>query len=191
MSDLLGRFVDVARESGRAGFVAGVASFWATFGVTSVAVHFGSSMTEGSLWQWTSYYLFNAHNVPVDGSALGTAGHYNLFHLPGGELYGPTILYYVLPAVALVLGGVAVRSVGSPNLGRAASAAAGATVTFGYLASVGLALVLFTRPGLEEPTNRVTLYVIGADPLLAVVLAGVAYPVAFGSIGGLLGNPSP
>jgi hypothetical protein len=93
------------------------------------------------------------------------------------ELGGVSQLVYLVPPVLLLVAG-AVAGRGTPDLRDAALS--GLAVAAGYLplAAVGVYAV-------RQTGNWGTL---GPDPVLAIALAGVAYPVAFGVVGGVVGR---
>ncbi|GAB3037711.1 hypothetical protein [Natronobiforma cellulositropha] len=127
-------------------------------------------------WQAVGWLFYNAHNVDteVPRISLLSSGYQNF--LTGGE---ETLWYlFLLPPVALVAAGalVAVRA-RHESRSPADTALAGATVAVGYAPLCILGIVLFAVD-VGSATIR-------PDPLMAVLLAGVAYPLVFGGLGGL------
>ena len=121
-------------------------------------------------WRAVGWVFFNAHFVETqfDFGALGsTTGSF-----VGGE-DGLTVLLYVIPPLVLVAAGLAVgqyRDVDDP-----AAALTGAVgIVLGSLVLALIDLVLFQAEG--------------AGPVFAtgILLAGVVYPLVFGTIGGLV-----
>lgn len=116
-------------------------------------------------WKVVGWLFYDAH-------AAGT-------HVPGVTglvdlvtLAGVQYLYVVPPLLLVLAGGLLARldRVDGPRAGLGV----GMTVGVGYLLAVVFGLLLVGFVG------------IGPDPLRALVLAGVVYPVAFGAVGGVL-----
>ncbi|WP_135820194.1 hypothetical protein [Halostella litorea] len=111
--------------------------------------------------------------------------------------YGPDAVLYVLPPLALAVGGfLAARYLGYRAEKRAVKA--GMSVGLGYAALSAASAVLLsweasaTRAGSEPVTYAVE---FGADPVGAVLVAGLLYPALFGAVGGYVaaataGRPS-
>lgn len=116
-------------------------------------------------------FLFSSH---LGATAMGFGG-------AGAFLQIPVYVYYLVPVVLLVWSGyVLARQVDAPSAG--ARVAAGASVTVGYLAGVVLTIVLLsTLPGsgTAQYSRQLT---------QLVVVAGIAYPLAFGGAGGALAH---
>ena len=103
----------------------------------------------------------------------------------------PKLVYYVVPVAVLVGGGYLLvsRLAAGGDLSRRAGARAGATLVVGYLPFVAVGAVLFTtRFRLSDPFRTV---VLSPDPVSAVVLAGLVYPLALGALGGYLAVAYP
>lgn len=122
-----------------------------------------------------SWLYYGAHGVAV------------AYPLPGGgratrnlvAASGATDLLYLLPPVLLVAAGFALaRRAGERGAGRAALV--GASVLPGYLA-LAVAGLLATRVTVVGAT-------VGPDLLTGVLLAGVAYPVVLGGLGGVVAS---
>lgn len=88
-----------------------------------------------------------------------------------------------LPPALLLLAGFAVAS-RAPRTDFADAATAGAHVVAGYLPGIA-ALVYATSFELDVPVMG-TVLEINPDVVTAVLVAGLAYPLAFGAIGGAL-----
>jgi len=146
-----------------AGLLFSVAAF-ALLGQTFVGT-FAPTPTE--VFGWVYY---GGHFVPVtlDGSQINYAS----------DVASNSVVYYALPIALLVSSGYHVAN--GVDLGESTlqAAAAGATVTLGYLPLVVLGVFLFQH---ESTTATVSV------PLVrTAVLAGVVYPVVAGGLGGLL-----
>lgn len=123
--------------------------------------------------------FYNAHNVDADVpqySVLQALEESHNFVVADG---GSTLLLYVVPVIALVFAGALVASYTVADLEASSDAAlAGAAIVVGYFPLVVLGLFVFTvDPG--EGAMR-------PDPLFAIAIAGLVYPLIFGSLGGVL-----
>ncbi|WP_254861505.1 hypothetical protein [Halovivax gelatinilyticus] len=159
------------------GFVNGVATFVAGLLTTTVMLsilgrspeaQFGRVfMAPAESFGWL--YL-GAHqvSVTVDGMAVNYAE----------SAVAYSVAYYLVPVLLLLVAGYhvarSVESVDEPHLG----VLAGATVVLGYLPLVALAAVVLPYEG-----TNVDVTVPFAR---SVLVAGIAYPVAVGGIGGAL-----
>jgi len=125
------------------------------------------SVGVGEVVGWTFY---RAHGVPLS----VTDG----WMVTGGGLPTP-LLHLVPPAVLLLVGGIAVRERGSDSPREAAHTGGSLAVGYGVLSAAGL---LVTTYGVESSWVSVR---IAPDYPLAI-LAGLTYPLVFGTIGGLV-----
>jgi len=163
------------------GVVAGIGSY-----VTSYVAMFVLTLLEGGdvlqqeAWKAAGMILYNAHNVDITASALGQSRSVNFLGLSSGFGSIPTVVYYLVPVAALVLLGyvVAWRADGGGDL--ASAAMAGATVTGGYLVMVILGTFLFTISAGGASA--------GPDLVMSVLLAGLAYPIIAGGLGGVIAS---
>lgn len=114
--------------------------------------------------------FLSAHAGVTDGVVMGVAG---VGVVPG-------VVYYLVPPVALCW--CALRTV-EPDVPRQKAAVQGSGLVLGYAPAVGL--VLATLSGSAD------FVFVALDPAEATLLAGVAYPLVFGGVGGLLANLRP
>lgn len=128
---------------------------------------------DSATYELVGWVFYNAHLVDVTYTGI------DLFSPPpsfiGGE-DGFTALLYVVPPALLLIGGLAVgryRGVTGTNEG----AVAGALLAAGY--------VLPSAAGAFVFTVSVGSAAGSPDPLTAVVVAGLFYPLVFGAIGGV------
>jgi len=161
-----------------------VVGYLLTFVIASIAVD-GSLGGEAPDWKAAGWYFYNGHFVDLTQS-VNFAGF-------GGSEAGSLIaasdqalvqLLYVVAPIALLIGGFLLAK----NLGVTAdtteAAKAGALVIVSYLllAIVGVFLTSYTASGSVlgvEASQTI-------EPKLApaVILAGIVYPLVFGTIGG-------
>ncbi|AXR77590.1 hypothetical protein [Natrarchaeobaculum sulfurireducens] len=129
-------------------------------------------------WQLAGWLFFDAHGVTLDVPTLalgGTLEGQGLLAAIGGSF----VALYGLPVVALVLAGGVVTWRHRRTYTRPTDAGiAGATTVVGYLPCVVGGLVAFTVDAGE--------IVLRPELLVGVVLAGLAYPIVFGALGGML-----
>lgn len=115
---------------------------------------------------------------------FGTLGDFYVSHVGVGGTVGlgiagvgtvPEPLYYVVAPGLLVWGG-RLAAAGSDPQTDTDAAVAGARIVAGYLAAISVGLVVL------GVTARFDL--LAFDPLPAVVVAGLLYPLVFGALGG-------
>ncbi|MFW6153562.1 MAG: transporter [Halobacteriota archaeon] len=177
-----------SRSTAIAGFVGGIAAFIVGYAITylwrgrsiertiqpiEVVLDLLQAEPIGA-WRVVGWLYYSAHFVDTRITARfgpGQATFYvDLVREGGGNLE----LLYLVPVVALLLAGLLVAWSARPDsLGE--GAVAGATVALGYLVAVVVGLVVFAHAG-----NR-------PDPMPAILVAGVLYPVVFGGVGGAIG----
>lgn len=127
------------------------------------------------VWKAVAWLFLNAHFVPTAVPVPGGPEHVDFIRRSDDAALA--LLYVVVPVLLVVAGFLVARS--ADGWSPAEAAADGAAVAAGYLPLVAAVAVLsrhaFGGGGAE----------IGAELVMAVGLAGLAYPVVFGSIGGL------
>jgi hypothetical protein len=126
-------------------------------------------------WKAVAWLYFNAHFVDVQVVAIGRTEALNLVARTGGN----ASLLYALPPLVLV-GAVALVTFLANARSARLGAVGGAAAAAGY-AVCAVATALLSAHAIGAVEVRVGL-------LLAFALAGVAYPLVFGAIGGLLGG---
>jgi hypothetical protein len=177
-----------------AGAVFGVVTHFAgllvTFSLLVVDPEFefgASRVVQAGAVDETGWLFFSAHFARLQrrepfGGPTG-AEQFNV--LSETTLAFPAVLFYAVPVVLLVAGGFALvsgRELWEPS--ARAHAAAGATVAVGYFPLAGAGTILFeTEVGFEGQT-------LTQAPELSTTLlfVGLAYPLAFGAVGGLLAS---
>lgn len=126
-------------------------------------------------WRVVGWLYYSAHFVDTRIIARfgpGEATFYvDLIRQGSGNL---EVLYLVPVLVLLVAGIMVAWSARTDDL--VDGAVAGATVTLGYVVAVVVGLVVFAYAG-----NR-------PDPIPAVLVAGLVYPIVVGAIGGAIGT---
>lgn len=179
------------RRSLAAGTVAGIATFALAYVLTyalTISVVQDSLLTgvaeafgDGNpAWKIVGWLLFNAQfvttTITVDVPLLGGTDAVNF--IAESESLSPA-LYVVPPALLTVAGLAMARLGGATELGEALRT--GPTVALGYLPAAVAGAVLFAVSVGQNSGGSPTL-------LTAVVLAGVLYPLVFGSLGAALGT---
>lgn len=165
----MGRALARASGVGLAAYLAVYATVGGLFALdftTNVAGQAGGGAVEAV--QRLGWVVYNAHFVPTR-MWLSV----NVIELSAGSLALPPAVYYAVPPAVLVAGGWA-AAVRAPA--GAWRVVAGAAVVAGYFPAAALGAVATTTPA--------------GGPVFveAALLAGVAYPVAFGTIGGLIAD---
>ncbi|MFC4245902.1 transporter [Natribaculum luteum] len=127
-------------------------------------------------WKLVGWLFYNAHNVAVRiPRGPFTPSNGNFVAADDGMLW----ILYLVPPVSLITAGTLVTWRRRTALRSAANAVVGgSTILVGYLLLSIVGVTAFSV-GLGGETLR-------PDPITAVLLAGVVYPLLFGSIGGLL-----
>lgn len=194
-----------------AGGVLGVFSFWLGYGLTYLlkadgirdAVGSDNSLGAGA-WQLVGWLYMGMHTVPIDmkrtrldvPSGSTTAERSVVESATTSMTSSPSWEWWLVVVVPLflLLAGYALTFHRDISAGRGAKV--GATLVLGYLPFVALTTLLFRVQSTQHtgcssaqvmggPCSSTT--TIGPDPILALLVAGVLYPVLFGSIGGVLG----
>lgn len=137
-------------------------------------------------WKGVAWLYLNAHFVATEiPTVAGGTQTTNFVTADGG---GSPALLVLAPVALLLAGALVARTVGAhepPTPGDGdllAGVKAGAMVTLGYLAlSVGAA-VLSAHPIGDTDAA------LAPDFVTAILLAGVAYPVVFGALGGVVAS---
>jgi len=174
----------------RSAAVAGVVSFVLGYVVTAV-VKIGdvagvlqhplvdlSNLSTPADWQLLGWFFLAGHNATV--TVAGTVGGSTTTSALAIDV--PTWLL-LLPVGLLFVAGFAVaryEEVRAPGRG----AMAGAAVALSYVVCVGLLAVLSTWTVSQGGDASLQ---IAPDLLQALAVAGVAYPLVFGGVGGALG----
>lgn len=170
---------DTVVQSLPTGAVVGVGSYILSYVLLFVFLILeGGNMLQQQAWKAAGLILYNAHNVDIVASAMGQTQSVNILAQAGGTTSIPTIVYYVVPVLVLVVMGYVVASMANLGSNVAAAAAAGATVTVGYLVLAVLGTFVFTVGSAMASGSP--------DLMMSVVLMGLVYPIVFGSIGGAI-----
>lgn len=126
-------------------------------------------------WRVVGWVWYSAHFVDTRVSAtLGpveTTMHIDLLREGSGNL---ELLYLVPPVLLIGAGFFLVTYLRIEDITEGAKF--GATITIGYFLAVAVGLVVFAYGD------------TGPDPVPAVVVAGVLYPIVFGAAGGVLAS---
>lgn len=126
-------------------------------------------------WRAVGWLYYSAHFVDTRITAQFGPGEATFYVDMVREGSGNLELLYLVPIILLLLAGLAVAMTArseSPVEG----AVAGATVAVGYLPVIAIGLVLFAYNGIRP------------DPIPAIFVAGVLYPLVFGALGGAIGS---
>ena len=171
---------DTARSLGR-GAVAGLAAWLFGYLVTYL-LHAGGVRDalatdvleflagDPVTWKLVGWLYFNAHFV--DASVPGLLGRSTVNLLSGAEQPALLVLYALPPATLLATG--AVTAYGASETGEGTKS--GAAVAVGYLLA-SLVAAFLVRISVVDA-------VAGPSLVTAVLLAGLVYPLVFGTVGG-------
>jgi hypothetical protein len=173
----------------KAGGIYGATAYFGSF-IFSVTFfyldHLGTGLqyTESTLTESIGLMTTIFHNAQFITTELGGNESYTeglcgtlrcleFFGTEQGMLFVP--VYYAIPPIVLLGIGAVVAYATEPG-DRLTAVLSGASLAIGYVVAM-LAIILVFRFGVG----------FNIDPVMAVV-AGIAYPVIFGSIGGFVGN---
>lgn len=167
------------------GTVAGLSAYFAGYLVTYLAVSpqldsllpiraFEFFTGENPVWKLVGWVFYNAHFVDTNLPGLVETNAVNFLSLSEDPAAN---LLYAIPIVLLVVAG-AIPIIGRKRTSVGQDISGGASVTLGYLTPAVLGAQLFSI-SLGNVTAR-------PDILTATLLAGLLYPLLFGSIGGVL-----
>jgi len=136
--------------------------------------------------------VLSYRHFPSGGGTLGGSLGRLVSAVPGGPAPAGYLLFFAVPVVATVIGGVhaAARS-RSTSRAEAAVVGAGAGLVFGVLAAILVALASIAAsvgPGLGRASTIA--FRLGPDPVRTVLLA-FAWGVIGGTLGALAHGPSP
>lgn len=130
-------------------------------------------------YQVLGWIFYRSHNVEIYKDMTGQTHSREVFALAEGGLWEPWFL--LVPILTLGLAGFGVASLrGSETMWR--GALSGSSLVFGY-GSLALVSVFVTT--WTTPAGGATLQ-IGPDPVTAILVVGVVYPISLGGIGGAL-----
>lgn len=131
------------------------------------------------------WVFHSAHQVPIEVSGEGVPASTHL------ALIEQTIwlpFYTVLPPVVLLGVGFLLAS-SRVTWGARSGFEAGASVALGYLPFVVASLILWTGTyTIDQGFGEEAAVTVSPDPVFAIPIAGLLYPVLFGGIGGILGD---
>jgi hypothetical protein len=162
------------------------------FGYVFTYVLAGSAVEESSLnqiveavgeggvaWKLVGWVFYNAHGVTttidIDIPLIGGTNVVN--YIAQGDALSP-VLYVIPPALLIGAGLAAARMAGATEFGDALKLGGGVTVGYLPLAVVGAVLFAVT---VDSSSGAPTL-------VPAIGLAGLVYPLVFGSVGAAIGT---
>jgi len=125
-----------------------------------------------AVWQGVGWLFYNAHFVDTRIEGFGGTQSQNFI---AGSDGGSIVLLYLVPALLLLIGGLAVARVAAAQ-DVTEGATAGVAVAVGYLPLAVVGRFLFSYEGSAAP-----------DIVTAILLAGLVYPLALGAAGGAIG----
>ena len=181
-SIMLSKFSDrtgsvlLGAAGGAAAYLVGLLVTFVTAGIAAASLSFDGPLSGTAPgWKTQLWVFYDAHFVGTqtasvfgpDGTLIGGGELFNTIDLLGVEYL------YAVPILVLVAAGAVVASVAGAS-DPYDGLRAGMGVTAGYVAMVVLGLLAAVHLG------------TGPSPLRAVVIAGIVYPVAFGSLGGFI-----
>jgi len=147
---------------------------------TAPAGRFTAREAGPAAWQVAGWLWVSTHHVALRASKGTMVDGYELPVAPTATDPWAWYLFAVPPALLVAAGGLAARPADSPRQ----AAKRGAGVTAGYLLAAACSLYAFRWTGVFQYDNMHRVVVPETVPTLLVL--GVAFPVAFGALGGRL-----
>lgn len=152
-------------------------------GLFGMLSQFGGQIDYPAGWKLAGWVFYRAHNVDV------------LIDISGSDSPNPVALtesvfwdpwFFAVPVVALLVAGAAV-AYASAARSAVAGAVAGGSLVLGYGLTVVAGAIL---TGWSVSVEGVLSFEASAGPdlALAILLAGIVYPVVLGGLGGVLGG---
>jgi hypothetical protein len=179
------RLPDRSSPAWVAGLVAGVLAFGATFLLVREFVRYGHGFSAGvgvEDWQLQAWFSLGAHHVPVQSTVSGEAGSAVAESTNPIAASSPRFNFlYLVPPVSLFVGGVLLADRRGGEHSPGYSMVNGATIFVGYvIAALAVGIFSAWSSSALGVSGRV-----GPGILRTFVLAGLAYPMGFGALGGL------
>jgi hypothetical protein len=150
-----------------------------------------STLADISRFDLTGWMFYNAHFVDVTASteAGGVSESESANMLSEAtNLAVPEPIWYLVPIVLLILSGFVVALTIDRTNQTTKAISAGASIFVGYLPLSVLGLFLFGTSMDFSTFGQTATVTIGPNKVLGIVLAGFAFPVIFGMLGGLLAS---
>jgi len=168
---------------GAAAYVVGYAVTW-LFTEIDDEIDFGSSDAETI--DVVGWFFYSTHHVDIVATQNGETESYNIFG-EASDLMIPEPIWYLIPIVLL---GAAGYLAAAELRGREATtqnaAIAGATVIAGYLPLAAAGTFLFEYETEQTIFGQTISTSISIDQTMGIVLAGIAFPLVLGAIGGVI-----
>jgi len=137
-------------------------------------------------WKFAGNLLYNAQFVDSEISGGGSSNTENVLSEASGDLTStvPSLVYQAVPIIVLVVAGVLVVKQAQSRLDTGSSAAAGASIVGGYgvLAVLGVFLFEYSYDIFGQSIS------VAPEMVPAILLAGIAFPLVLGAIGGAIAN---
>ena len=128
--------------------------------------------------------FYNSHFVDAELSLAGESEAVNLLSEESTQI--PELVYNLVPVLVLIGAGYLVASRAAALATDGDAAKAGATVVIGYLPAAAVGTAIFEISEGEE-MFRLT---AAPDFTMAIVLAGLAFPLVLGAVGGYIARQS-
>lgn len=177
-------------DGGTVAASAGVGAIVAAIGylLTTLLIRDEVRETFGSVpeWKGTAWYYYSAHFVELEasGSFGGISGTSTVDLIAESGSANADLLYAIPPLVLLAGGAILASRLGARDLGGAV--AAGAPLAIGYGVVMGLGAFV-VEANAEGSFFGIDVSGSTAPELLpAIVLAGILYPLVFGTAGAVL-----
>jgi len=168
----------------------GAAAYVAVYAVTYLFVElqedtdFGS--TDVSQMDVAGWFFYSAHFVDIKLTQNDQTSTENIIS-EAADLTVPEPIWYIVPVVILVaIGLVAAMGLDERSASAQDAALSGAAVVAGYLPLAVVGTFLFKYETEQSFLGQTISTSITPDTAMAVGLAGVAYPVVLGAVGGFL-----
>jgi len=135
---------------------------------------------------WVFYSTqFVEFKFSVEGAGVSQSESANIIS-ETADLGIPEVIWYLIPVVALLGAGYLVANSINHHGDAGEAATAGATVIAGYLPLAAIGAFIFNKSADISRLGQSASFSFEVDMAMAIILAGVAYPLIIGAIGGAL-----
>ncbi|QCC50981.1 hypothetical protein [Halapricum salinum] len=135
---------------------------------------------------WVFYSTqFVEFEYSVEGGGVSQSNSGNILS-ETADLGIPEAIWYLIPVVALLGAGYIVAQSINHQGDAGEAAKAGATVIAGYLPLAAIGAFLFNKSAEISQFDQTASISMGVNMATAIILAGVAYPLVLGAVGGAL-----
>lgn len=187
---------DIIKENLATSAGLGAVAFLVGYVITFVLMTIdGVEADDAASWKVAGWVFFGGHNVDLE-LTLSAGGQsrsetVSVFDEATASNLTSTIpefLYLLVPIAVLIGAGFLMYAVVGRSLSTGAAAGVGATVAIGYVVLSLLGSFLFEYSQSSGSGDFQVSGSLGPELTMAVLLAGIVYPLLFGGLGGIVGR---